>query len=224
MEQNFDTVIRISSENAAVVVEQRKKNGVIARKSISPDTLSTCFLTSRYDDERHSTGFLPENCIAMVMTQKYHVYYIRYPELHADMTYFGTEYLRFPIPRLVFAIKYLPEAGKVSDCRVCVVEDTCPTEDTKLYTYPFSNVSFNGDICLGNNALPIYKNPSRLSGLPGYILRLPNNDDRYSSGDNRLNWEYRELLEQMKNKPASYYYTDILKESSRTLKDFMKWR
>lgn len=223
MEQIYDTVIRIASERAEVVVEQIKKGGIISRKNISPDMLGTCFLTSKHDADR-STGFLPEGCIAMVTTTKGHYYYIRYPELYVDMIYYGTEYLRFPIPRLVFGFKYIPLSGKVVECRVCVIPDVRPCEDTKLYFYPFSNVGFNGNICLGNNALPIYKKPERLSGLAGYILRLPNNDDRYESGNNRMNWEYRELLEQMKGKPPSYYYTDILKESGQTLKNFMNWR
>jgi len=195
MEQTFDTVIRIASERAEVVVEQTKKGGIISRKNISPETLGACFLTSRYNDEIHQTGVLPENCIAMTMTVKYQFYYIRYPELHADMTYFGTEYKHFPIPRLVFGFKYMPQEGKVAESRVCVVQDERLSADTKLYTYPFSNVNSSGNICMGNNALPVYKVPARLSGLPGYILRLPNNNDRYESENNRLHLEYRELLE-----------------------------
>jgi len=224
MDQSFDTIIRIASERAEVIVEQTKKGGIIARKNISPDTLGACFLTSRYDDEVHSTGFLPENCIAMAMTVRHYYYYIRYPELYADLTYFGTEYLHFPLPRLVFGFKYLPEEGKVTECRVCVVPNERLGKGTKLYSYPFSNVNSTGDICMGNNALPVYKDPARLSGLPGYILRIPNNNDRYSSGNNRLHWELRELLEQMKDKPASYYYTDVLVESGHSLKDFMNRR
>lgn len=224
MEQAFDTVIRIASERAEVVVEQTKKGGIIARKNISPEALGACFMTSRYDDEIHHTGILPEDCIAMAMTAKHHFYYIRYPELHADMTYFGTEYPHFSIPRLVFGFKYMPKEGKVAESRVCVVQDERLSGDTKLYTFPFSNVNSVGNICIGNNALPVYKDPARLSGLPGYILRIPNNNDRYSTASNRLHWDYRELLEQMKGKPASCYYTDVLLEDGRTLQNFMSWR
>lgn len=224
MEKTFDTVIRIAGERAEVVVEQMKKGGIITRKNISPDALGACFLTSKYDDGIHHTGLLPENCIAMTITAKHHFYYIRYPDLYSDMAYFGTEYPRFPIPRLIFGFKYMPNEGKVAESRVCVVADERLRDDTPLYTYPFSNVSSGGNICIGNNALPVYKHPSRLSGLPGYILRIPNNNDHYSNSGNRLHWEYRELLEQMKDKPASYYYTDVLKESRLTLKDFMNWR
>ena len=99
MPKDSDMVIRISTERAEVEVEQHSKSGVITRKNISPESLSTCILTSRNDDESHPTGLLPEGCIAVVMEKKYVYYYVRYPELYADFSYYGTEYLGFPIPR-----------------------------------------------------------------------------------------------------------------------------
>ena len=141
MLEPYNMSIHINTATAQVLVEQRKKNGVISRKNISPQSLSECFLTSRVDDERHSTGLLPENCIMVVMERKFTCYFIRYPELSADFQYFDTEYRRFPIPRLVFDFKYLPMDHKVAGCGVCVVKDERLKEDTILYRYPFSNVS-----------------------------------------------------------------------------------
>lgn len=124
-------------------------------------------------------------------------YYIRYPELYADITYYDTEYRDFPLPRLVFGFQYMPQEGKVARCRVCVVKDERLTSDTPTYRYPFSNVHGDNNICTGNNALPIYRDPARLHTLAGYLLRLPNNNDLYSRDNNRLHAEYRDLLEQM---------------------------
>lgn len=120
MPKDFDMIIRINSECAEVEVEQRSKKGVITRKNISPESLSDCILTSRVDDESHPTGLLPEGCIAVVMEKKHVYYYIRYPELYADFSYYETEYLRFPIPRLVFCFKYLPRDHKVAGVSLCV--------------------------------------------------------------------------------------------------------
>ena len=39
-----------------------------------------------------------------------------------------------------------------------------------------------------------------------------------------MNAEYRDLLEQMKRKTSSHYYTDVLVESGETLKDFLNRR
>ena len=122
MFEQYNMSIHINTATAQVLVEQRKKNGVISRKNISPQSLSECFLTSRVDDERHSTGLLPEDCIMAVMEKKFTYYFVRYPELYADFRYFDTEYRRFPIPRLVFGFKYLPMDHKVAGCSVCVVK------------------------------------------------------------------------------------------------------
>ena len=50
MNRGSDTILRISPSRAEVLVEQ-EENGVISRKSIAPDTLAQCLLSSRYDDE-----------------------------------------------------------------------------------------------------------------------------------------------------------------------------
>ena len=70
MNNESDTILRISPGRAEVFVEQ-EENGVISRKSIAPDTLAQCFLSSRYDDEAHTTGFMPENCFSATMTPKH---------------------------------------------------------------------------------------------------------------------------------------------------------
>lgn len=224
MPKDYNMIIRINTDRAEVEVEQHSKKGVITRKNISPESLSSCILTSRVDDESHPTGLLPEGCIAVVLEKKWAYYYIRYPELYADFSYFGTEYPHFPIPRLVFRFKYLLHEHKVTEACLCVVKDERLTRDTPTYRYPFSNVHGNQSICLGNNALPVYKDPARLHTLAAYILRMPNNDDLYSERNNQLHAGFRDLLEQMKNKTPAHYYTDVLVKDGKTLKDFLNGR
>lgn len=224
MPKDYDMIIRINSERAEVEVEQHSKKGVVTRKNISPASLSNCILTSRIDDESHPTGLLPEGCIAVVMEKKHIYYYIRYPDVYADFSYYDTEYLHFPIPRLVFCFKYLRHDHKVAGVSLCVVKDERLTLDTPTYRYPFSNVHGNLSVCLGNNALPVYKDPARLHTLAAYILRMPNNDDLYFEQNNRLHVGFRDLLEQMKAKTPSHYYSDVLVENGQTLKDFLNRR
>ena len=52
-----------------------------------------------------------------------------------------------------------------------MVKDERLKENTILYRYPFSNVSRDGRICLGNNALPVYRDPSKLHTLASYCHR-----------------------------------------------------
>ena len=224
MRPEYDLTIHMNTDSGEVVVEQQKPGGGITHKRITPQALCDCFLTSRQDDERHATGLLPEGCIATVIERKFVYYFIRYPELYADIRYYDTEYRDFPLPRLVFGFKYMPKEGKVAKCMLCVVKDERLTPDTPTYRYPFSNLHGDKSICTGNNALPIYKNPARLHTLAGYLLRLPNNDDLYSRDNNRLHAEYRDLLEQMKGKTPSHYYTDVLVEDGKTLNDFLNGR
>lgn len=216
-------MLRISPIRAEVIVEEHDK-GTVTRKTIGADSLSTCFLSARQDDEIHATGLLPEECIGATMTPKFTYYYIRYPELYADFTYFQTEYPSFPIPRLVFCFKYMQAEKKVAESYVCVVKDERLTLDTPIFQYPFSNVFPDWRICTGNNALPVYKDPARLHTLAAYLLRLPNNNDLFHRDHNKLHAEFRDLLEQMKGKDPSLYYTDVLVETRQTLKDFMNRR
>ena len=77
MPDGFDMSIHISTERGEVVVEQQKAGGVTTHKHITPQDLCDCFLTSRYDDERHAIGLLPEGCIAVVIEKKYVFYFMR---------------------------------------------------------------------------------------------------------------------------------------------------
>lgn len=223
MNKSFDTVIKISSERAEVVVE-RHRGCVTSRKTLAPETLYKVILGSRYDDGMHMTGFLPEHCFAATVVGENRIFYLRYPELSADISYYGTEYPNFPLPRLVFSFKYLPDCGKIGGAGLAVVKDERLTPDTVTYTYPFSNVHSDKRICLGNNALPVYKDPTRIHTLMRFILSFPNNDDMFSDKNNKLGMGYRDLLEHLKDKTPSYYYSDVLKPDGKTLKDFLNGR
>lgn len=223
MNNSFDTVIKISSERAEIVVEQLE-GSVISRKTLSPDTFIKALLGSRFDDSVYPTGFLPDYCFAAAVSGANRTYYLRYPELSADISYYGTEYPNFPLPRLVFSFKYLPDCGKIGGAGLAVVKDERLTPDTVTYTYPFSNVFQDKRICLGNNALPVYKDPTRIHTLMRFILSFPNNDDMFSDKNNKLGMGYRDLLEHLKDKTPDYYYTDILKPDRKTLNDFLNGR
>ena len=223
MQREYDTVIRISSERAEIVVEQ-EHGGITSRKTLTPAALAQCVLESRYDDREHFSGLLPEHCLCVTISAQGTKYFIRYPELFADISYFGTEYEHFPIPRLIFAFQRATETGKILGSRLCVVKDERLTMDTPTYIYPFSNVYAEGRICLGNNALPVYKDPTRISTLANFILRMPNNNDNFKPGNSRLKLEYRELLEHLKDKEPDYYYSDVLIPDGKTLKDFINGR
>lgn len=218
MNASKEIVLRINPEEQYIKVEN-VNDGVTSFKEITGDTFYQCIKSSiRHEDV--VSGFLPPNCFHVsIGTDGTREYCLWHPELHADISYFGTEYPHFPLPRLVFGFRVSRE-GKVFGCRLGVVEDKVPNERTPMFTYPFSNVGgFN--LCVGNNALPVYKRPVTLATLPGYLLRLPNNDDSFNAKNNKLHMQYRELLNHLKDKTAAYYYTDVLIPNGKTLKDFI---
>ena len=223
MVKTYDTIIKISSERTEIVVEQTNK-GLISRKNISLESFSKAILDSRYDDGIHPTGFLPEHCFSATLSGQNIVYYLRFPELRADIAYYGTEYPDFPLPRLVFAVKYMRDTDKIGGVRLAVVKDEKLTPDTMTFIYPFSNVHNDDRICLGNNVLPIYRDPTRIHTLMHRILGFPNNDDLFQDANNKLGMGYRDLLEHLKDKPPEYYYTDVLIPNKKTLKDFINGR
>lgn len=58
------------------------------------------------------------------------------------------EFLSIPYPNLFFLL----EVKKGTAMKKCVyaVADDIPNDDSKLYIYPYGNVSISGDICMGN--------------------------------------------------------------------------
>ena len=92
-----------------------------------------------------------------------------------------------------------------------------------MYYYPFSNVSReSGSLCVGANTLPIYKKPHKAHNLPAFLLSIPDNMHYYSSSNNKLGLEYRELMEHLKDKDPEYYYSDILIPKKETLGEFIQ--
>lgn len=213
-----ETVIRIS-EDGKITVE-RDLNGVRSFKQIAPDTLIQCIDRGLLRGAVHS-GLLPKSCISFSgYDDGSKEAVLIYPENRADISYFGTEYKSFPLPRLVIGFGLTAE-GRVSSCKLGVVENTENLKpDTKMYHYPLSNV--NGfHLCTGNNVFPKCTSLHTLSSLPYYIMSMPNNNDYFKASNNKPNLEMRDLLELLKDKNSSFYYSDILIPNGAILNDFI---
>lgn len=216
-----EMLIRIN-ENGEVAVEENH-NGVKSFKRIEADTLLNCIRLSR--TQTIYTGLLPKNCISYSHGDNGDKgVCLMFPESKADISYYDTAYFDFPLPRLVFGFCVSFE-GRVYGCRMGVTaNDDMLRPSTKMYKYPFSNVS-GFDICTGNNSMPKCKSMHSLSSLPYYILSMPNNDDHFSHVNNRSGLGMRELLELLKDKAPEYYYSDILVPYQNvTLNDFINKR
>ena len=218
MNAEKELVLRIRPDAHSIQVENLNE-GVIAYKEISMQTFFDCIKNSvRHEGIR--SGLLPLNCFHIKISDDgTRDFCLWHPYLRADISYFGTEYPDFPLPRLVFGFQVSPE-GKVRSCGLGVVEDRSPDEDTAMYIYPFSNVG-GFHLCTGNSDLPVYKKASTLRHLPAYLLQLPNNNDSFNAINNKLHMPYRELLNHLRDKDPAYYYTDVLIPNGKTLKEFI---
>lgn len=221
MNEGKELCIRILPDAGKIMIETHE-DGITSCKEIQEDAFLDCIKGS-IRHEAVSGGFLPPNCLFVrIHPDGGKDYGLWYPELYADIRYHETAYPHFPLPRLVFAFHAEPD-GKIRTCRMGVVADERLTPETKMYIYPFSNVSGKyGNLCIGANALPQYKKPHALANLPTLLLSIPNGDHSYSPRNNKLGLQYRDLLEHLKGKDPSYYYSDILIENGLTLMEFLK--
>lgn len=215
-----DICLRISPNSGKIIVEELKHDGAISFKEISPIDLYFMLNESYRSNEVVDSGLLPEHCLSVSIGKAEKTFVLWNPELRADMTYGETEYLNFPIPRLVFGIRVL-DTGRVAGCTLGVVADEKPSPNSVMYRYPFSNVYEDSRVCTGNNVLPRYKKQTALVNFPRYLLGIPDNDDMYSAERNKLRLGHKELMEHLKDKDPAYYYTDILIPNGKTLADFI---
>jgi len=145
---------------------------------------------------------------------------ILHSENKADITYYGSSYLDFPLPKLVFCFSITKE-NRISQCRLGVTGNENHLKPaTPMFEYPFGNVS-GTRLCTGTNVLPQCQSLHTLGSVPYYILSMDNNDDYFKKSNNKPGLEICDLLELLKDKPAEYYYSHILLPSGSTLGDFI---
>ena len=191
----------------------------VKHKVISLNSL--CRLVSKnIEISSVKTGILPDRCVSYSEDRNGKRFLvIDLGKFRVDLTYEKTKYENFPVPRLLYGF-VIDQNNKISGVRVAVAEMGTLREDTKLYKYPFSNVS-GFHMCIGANSMPKIKSLRQLNGIPYYIFAMPDNNDRYTPDRTRLDMEYRTMLEFLKDKDEKYYYENVLIPTGKTLIDFL---
>ena len=213
-----ELTIKIRKDGSVVVEDVH--DGIKSYKAISPDSLLDCINKSMMRGSITS-GLLPKGCVSFTANDSgERVITMLHPTERADISYFGTTYKDFPLPKLIFGFCISGE-GRISNCKLGVVGyegNLKPT--TPMYFYPFSNVR-GTHLCIGNNPLPKIQSLHTLGSLTYHILSMDNNNDHFIASNNKPKLEMRELLELLKDKEPSYYYEHILLPSGMTLGDFI---
>ena len=217
MSKPNEIIIRIKNGNVAI---ENCVNGITSYKPISPDSLLDCLNKSLMRGGVVS-GLLPKNCLSLNTLDNGSRYVtLLHSGDKANISYVGTEYKDFPLPRLIFGF-CISEEGRISQCHLGVVgNDNTLKPTTPMFAYPFSNVS-GTRLCIGNNSLPKVESLHTLGSLTHHILSMGNNNDHFNPAKNKLKLEMRDLLELLKDKPPSYYYDHILVPSGKMLGDFI---
>ena len=216
-----ETVIRICDDSKVVV--ETCVGGIMSFKQIAPDSLLECINKSLLRGAV-SSGLLPKGCLSFTAHDNGDKnIFLLHPEKRADITYYGSAYPNFPLPKLVFGF-YITKENRISQCRLGVVADESHLKPTTpMFVYPFSNVS-GSNLCIGNNVLPKCQSLHTIGSVPYYILSMDNNNDHFSPLNNKQGLEMRDMLELLRDKPPEYYYTDILIPSQTTLGNFITER
>lgn len=217
------SLIRLAPEDGLLRLETQNGDGSITCKDISPLDFYFSLCSGMELKGMVPSGFLPAHCLHVSIMGDLEELVIWNPDLRADLAYLEKKYPDFPIPRLVFRVQILG-TGRVTSCSVGVVADEVPTPDTKMFFYPFANVYPDGRVCSGNNILPKYKDLRSLERFPQYLLAIPDNDDMYDMEKNRLRLGHAELMEHLRDKEPSYYYSDVLIPNGKTLGEFISRR
>lgn len=206
------------NEDLNLVVDDYRGE-TVKHKVISMNTFSK-LISNNIEVTAVETGILPDRCVSYREDKNGDkLVAVDLGSFNVDICYEKTKYENFPIPRMLFGFR-LDTNNKITEVRVAVADMGPLRENTKLYKYPFSNVSgFN--MCIGTNAMPKIKSLRQLNGIPYYIFAMPDNNDRYYPDHTKLNMEYRTMLEHLKDKDTAYYYESVLIPSGKTLKDFI---
>lgn len=214
-------LIRIRDDGTVAIEEDN--SGIKGFKEISPDSLLQCINQSLLRGAV-SSGLLPKGCISYTAHDSgERNICMLHPESRADISYYGSPYPAFPLPKLVFGFSITKE-NRISQCRLGVVGNESNLKPaTPMFVYPFSNVS-GTHLCTGNNVLPKCNSLHTLGSVPYYILGMDNNNDYFQPSNNKPGLEMRDLLELLRDKPPEYYYSNILIPSRQTLGDFIKER
>ncbi len=216
MQRDDELVIHIK-QNHDVIVENTE-GGVISCKKISPDTLLDGVRQSLCNSGI-SSGVLPAGSFSYEAGGSYQKVFIEFQQQYCEIVYEKTEYKHFPLPRQLFGFRISAD-GRIESVLLGVAEPGRLTPRTKMYTYPFSNVSGFG-LCCGANRLPHIKSLHQLTGVMYYIMSMPNNNDHYRFSNTKLELELRHLFETLKDKTPDFYYSDVLKENGKTVFDFI---
>ena len=136
--------LELRQENANIICRW-DEHGVSHHKELSFKMMGT-LIDQAVQYEPIFTGLLPPNCLAYAKDKNGQERIALLVEMtFADIRYHDTVYSRFPLPRILYVFAFV-RGQRIDDVKMAVVDQGYLRPATKLFFYPFSNVSKSGHL------------------------------------------------------------------------------
>lgn len=131
------------------------------------------------------------------------------------------------LPSLVF--RFEVDCEMLRSTSVYVLKDETPSDKSKLYRYPFGNVSMEGRVCWGSNVLPRIKELKTLESVMMLFIQSPGNSDYFKGKEycGHKDYTLRQLLEKLKDEetyPGNFLVPLKRNGKNVLLKDLNTWK
>ena len=166
------------------------------------------------------SGLLPLNCFHIKISDDgTRDFCLWHPYLRADISYFGTEYPDFPLPRLVFGFQVSPE-GKVKGVAGWALSRTKYPMKIPPCTYILFR-TWAASICVPGITISRFTKRPAPSGIFQPICCSCKQQRQFQRNQQQTAYALPELLNHLRDKDPAYYYTDVLIPNGKTLKEFI---
>lgn len=216
-------------ECAKVIMEDGK--GVKKSRLVTAESLTEAFMKSAvYRQENIPVGKVPFGYYdAAVGRKKGRLCADVATVLPAARQLIQYEESRYDIcmPSLFFFFKV--EEGKVSNTQVYAVKDEKPTDGSRLYRYPFGNVSEAGNVCWGTNKLPDIRELKDLEEVMMLFIQSRGNSDffrgrEYCGHEDMTLRQLYEMLKDRESYPEEYLVAVRKGKKEMRLGDLLSWK
>lgn len=122
-------------------------------------------------------------------------------------------------PGLLFAIKVVND--RLFSMYLVAVKDNIINEDTKLYYYPYTNVSGDmGNVCLGSNKFSKgISKKNNLFKVPLQFAEMPNSLHSFMATHNSAGYDCEEMVKKMQNRE----FDDKLLVEKEQITTYKEW-
>lgn len=200
-------LIEIKEDGSNLVSIIQEENGRKKEKLISMGDFISSVLSANARGKFEtiiSPLFTEINGIRLIQSKKYSsnsaIYILHRKKCQAPVQIFNRFHGDVGFPGMLFAIDVVND--RLSRLYVVAVKDEVITNDSKIYKYPYSNVSgSNGIVCLGSNHFSkgILKE-EKLFNVPNEFFSMPNTLHSASTSNNTKGYEFEEMIIKLKNK------------------------